>query len=243
MSSTARPLQRHAPRMAGVQTNLEIMPFRGEYYEIRPKRVPSSGTSSIPCPIRDFLSWAYTLPAASTAAWKPAPTRCWPSAARIHRHFSRLGEAMETLRFRVSGRWRKILAHGDGQQYRSWVKWPSLSRYRRWCGTSGFRPRSKAAPEFARKRSIQRQPGRRFPLRPQPRMIHVCNVPSPTPTASLEIGNEIVDMMAKHFALEPNRTAKQPFALDLPTGILRETRIASTIRSFSISTPVVRGVP
>ena len=38
-------------------------------------------------------------------------------------------------------------------------------------------------------------------------MIHVCNVPSPAATASLEIGKEIVEMMAKHFALEPNRTA------------------------------------
>ena len=35
------------------------------------------------------------------------------------------------------------------------------------------------------------------------RMIHVCNVPSPAATASLEIGREIVEMMAQRFELAP----------------------------------------
>jgi L-2-hydroxyglutarate oxidase LhgO len=33
------------------------------------------------------------------------------------------------------------------------------------------------------------------------RMIHVCNVPSPAATASLEVGKEIVEMMAERFDL------------------------------------------
>ena len=32
-------------------------------------------------------------------------------------------------------------------------------------------------------------------------MIHVCNVPSPAATASLEIGREVVDMLAERFNL------------------------------------------
>ena len=36
-------------------------------------------------------------------------------------------------------------------------------------------------------------------------MIHVCNVPSPAATASLEIGNEIVEMMAQRFDLPPGK--------------------------------------
>jgi (S)-2-hydroxyglutarate dehydrogenase len=35
------------------------------------------------------------------------------------------------------------------------------------------------------------------------RMIHVCNVPSPAATASLEIGKEIVDMLVQQFDLAP----------------------------------------
>jgi L-2-hydroxyglutarate oxidase LhgO len=34
-------------------------------------------------------------------------------------------------------------------------------------------------------------------------MIHVCNVPSPAATASLEIAKEIVEMMVKRFELQP----------------------------------------
>jgi L-2-hydroxyglutarate oxidase LhgO len=34
-----------------------------------------------------------------------------------------------------------------------------------------------------------------------PGMIHVCNVPSPAATASLEIGREVVDMVAQRFEL------------------------------------------
>jgi len=32
-------------------------------------------------------------------------------------------------------------------------------------------------------------------------MIHVCNVPSPAATASLEIGREVVDLLANCFEL------------------------------------------
>ena len=34
-----------------------------------------------------------------------------------------------------------------------------------------------------------------------PGVIHVCNVPSPAATASLEIGREIVDMLEERFQL------------------------------------------
>ena len=39
------------------------------------------------------------------------------------------------------------------------------------------------------------------------RMIHVCNVPSPAATASLEIGREIVDMLVRQFDLKPKPEA------------------------------------
>jgi hypothetical protein len=42
-------------------------------------------------------------------------------------------------------------------------------------------------------------------------MIHVCNVPSPAATASLEIGKEIVDMLAKRFDLSPRSTQTVAF--------------------------------
>ena len=38
------------------------------------------------------------------------------------------------------------------------------------------------------------------------RMIHVCNVPSPAATASLEIGREVVDMLVNCFELRGEQT-------------------------------------
>ena len=42
------------------------------------------------------------------------------------------------------------------------------------------------------------------------RMIHVCNVPSPAATASLEIGREIVEMLVRQFDLKPKPAAALP---------------------------------
>ena len=41
-----------------------------------------------------------------------------------------------------------------------------------------------------------------FYFAPSRRIIHVCNVPSPAATASLEIGREVVEMLVDCFALQ-----------------------------------------
>ena len=46
-------------------------------------------------------------------------------------------------------------------------------------------------------------------------MIHVCNVPSPAATASLEIGREIVDMMVQHFDLTQEALEAARFRRDV----------------------------
>ena len=40
-----------------------------------------------------------------------------------------------------------------------------------------------------------------------PGMIHVCNVPSPAATSSLEIGREVIDMLQQRFGLKPQPSA------------------------------------
>jgi len=115
-----------------------------------------------------------------------------------------LGEAMEMLRFpgfrKMAKRyWRMGLA----EQYRSWVK-------------SAFtKALQKMVPELQESDLAQGGAGVRaqavdpdgnllddFYFVHSARMIHVCNVPSPAATASLEIGKEIVEMMAERFDLE-----------------------------------------
>jgi len=196
-------------RMAGVRTNLEIIPFRGEYYEIRPERrsLVRNLIYPVPDPRFPFLGVHFTRrvngsveagPNALLAFRREGYTGTSPD----------LGEAMETLRF--TGLWKmakKCWRMGLAEQYRSWVK-------------SAFtKALQKMVPELQESDLAQGGSGVRaqavdangnllddFYFVHSARMIHVCNVPSPAATASLEIGKEIVDMMAQHFNLEPSRT-------------------------------------
>ena len=111
-------------RMAGVQTDLEIIPFRGEYYEVRPERrhLIKSLIYPVPDPRFPFLGVHFTRrvngsveagPNALLAFRREGYTGTTPD----------LNEAMQMLLFpgfRKMARkyWRK----GLDEQYRSWVK-------------------------------------------------------------------------------------------------------------------------
>jgi L-2-hydroxyglutarate oxidase LhgO len=196
-------------RMAGVQTNLEIIPFRGEYYEIRAERrsLVKNLIYPVPDPRFPFLGVHFTRrvngsveagPNALLAFRREGYTGTSPD----------LAEAMETLRF--PGFWKmakKYWRMGLAEQYRSWVK-------------SAFtKALQKMVPELQESDLAQGGSGVRaqavdangnllddFYFLHSARMIHVCNVPSPAATASLEIGKEIVDMMAERFALETSQS-------------------------------------
>jgi L-2-hydroxyglutarate oxidase len=199
-------------RMAGVQTDLQIVPFRGEYYEVRPERryLVKSLIYPVPDPRFPFLGVHFTRringsveagPNALLAFRREGYTGASPD----------LTEAMETLRYR--GFWkmaRKYWRMGMAEQYRSWVK------------AAFVKALQKMVPELQESDLAQGGSGVRaqavdangnlvddFYFVHSGRMIHVCNVPSPAATASLEIGREIVEMMAQRFdlATDQGRTA------------------------------------
>ena len=191
-------------RMAGVETELEIIPFRGEYYEVRPERrsLVKSLIYPVPDPRFPFLGVHFTRrvngsieagPNALLAFRREGYTGATPD----------LGEALETLRF--PGFWkmaRKYWQMGLAEQYRSWVK------------SAFVKALQQMVPELTEPDLAQGGSGVRaqavdkngnllddFYFVHNRNMIHVCNVPSPAATASLEIGKEIVEMMAQRFAL------------------------------------------
>ena len=195
-------------RMAGVQTNLEIVPFRGEYYEVRPDRrhLVKNLIYPVPDPRFPFLGVHFTRrvngsveagPNALLAFRREGYTGTSPD----------LSEALEMLRFpgfrKMAKRYWRM---GMAEQYRSWVK-------------SAFtKALQKMVPELQESDLAQGGSGVRaqavdpngnllddFYFLHSARMIHICNVPSPAATASLEIGKEIVAMMAERFDLEPGR--------------------------------------
>jgi len=195
-------------RMAGVQTELEIVPFRGEYYEIRPERrnLVKSLIYPVPDPRFPFLGVHFTRRVNGSV-------EAGPNAVLAFRREGYTGagvdltEATETFRF--PGFWkmaRKYWRMGLAEQYRSWVKAafvkslqkliPELQESDLAPGGSGVR-----AQAVDRNGNLLDD----FHFIHSGRMIHVCNVPSPAATASLEIGREIVDMLVQQFDLAPRR--------------------------------------
>src|SRR5271166_1205405 len=196
-------------RMAGVETNLEIIPFRGEYYEVRPERrhLIRNLIYPVPDPRFPFLGVHFTRRVNGSVEAGPnallALRREGYTGAGVD-----LGETKEMMEF--PGFWRmarKYWRMGLAEQYRSWVKAafvkslqqmvPELQESDLAPGGSGVR-----AQAVDRNGNLLDD----FDFVPSGRMIHVCNVPSPAATASLAIGKEIVDMLSQQFDLASKRT-------------------------------------
>jgi L-2-hydroxyglutarate oxidase LhgO len=192
--------------MAGVGTNLQIVPFRGEYYEIKPakRRLVRALIYPVPDPRFPFLGVHFTRRVNGSVEAGPnallALRREGYTGAGVD-----LTEAVAMLRY--GGFWkmaRRYWQMGLVEQYRSWVK------------SAFVRSLQKMVPEL---RDDDLQPGGSgvraqavdrngnlvddFYFVHSPGMIHVCNVPSPAATASLEIGREVVDMLSERFDLDP----------------------------------------
>ena len=193
-------------RMAGVHTELEIVPFRGEYYEVKPERrhLVKALIYPVPDPRFPFLGVHFTRRVNGSVEAGPnallAQRREGYTGAGVD-----LSEAMETLGF--PGFWkmaRRYWRMGLAEQYRSWVKAafvkslqkmvPELQESDLAPGGSGVR-----AQAVDKNGNLLDD----FHFVHSKRMIHVCNVPSPAATASLEIGKEIVDMLVQQFDLSP----------------------------------------
>jgi L-2-hydroxyglutarate oxidase LhgO len=190
--------------MAGCKTGLEIIPFRGEYYEVKPERrhLVKNPTYPVPDPRFPFLGVHFTPHVNGSV-------EAGPNALLALRREGYTGsdvdltESLEMLRYR--GFWkmaRKYWKMGMAEQYRAWIKAaftralqqmvPELTEDDLVPGGSGVR-----AQAVDRNGNLLDD----FCFVHSRRMIHVCNVPSPAATASLEIGREVVEMLVNCFEL------------------------------------------
>jgi L-2-hydroxyglutarate oxidase LhgO len=187
-------------KLAGAHIEPQIIPFRGEYYEVRQERryLIKSLIYPVPDPRFPFLGVHFTRRVNGSV-------EAGPNALLALRREgykgsgADLSEAAEMLSF--GGFWkmaRKYWRKGAAEQYRSLAKGaftaalqkmvPELTEADLTSGGSGVRAQAvdrggNLLDDFC----FVRSPG----------MIHVCNIPSPAATASLEIGREVVDMFAE----------------------------------------------
>lgn len=185
--------------LAGALPTARIIPFRGEYYELSPasQSLVNNLIYPVPDPAFPFLGVHFTRMIGGGV-------ECGPNAVLA---FAREGytrwrlrprELAETLRYRgfrtlATRYWRT----GMGEMWRSYSKGAfvrALQRLVPEVRREDLRP----APAGVRAQAVLAD-GRivdDFLIEQSERFLHVLNAPSPAATASLNIGNLLVDMLA-----------------------------------------------
>ena len=187
-------------RLAGVAPEVQIIPFRGEYYRLRDEAAPlvRSLIYPVPDPTFPFLGVHFTRRVDGTVEVGPNAVL---ALGREHYRGGRpnLGDVAEMLRF--GGFWRLVGRHwraGSAEIWRSRIRRiyarsaralvPAVTGADLLAGGAGVRAQAVGADgrlldDFC----IQESPG----------FVHVLNAPSPAATASLAIGDHIADLAVR----------------------------------------------
>jgi L-2-hydroxyglutarate oxidase len=187
-------------RLCGVEPGVQIVPFRGEYYELEPaaEHLCRNLIYPVPDPRLPFLGVHFTRMIGGGV-------ECGPNAVlAFRREGYRLRDVSPRDLFelaRYGGFWkmaRRFWRTGLGELYRSFSKrafWKALQR---------LIPEVKLTdlvPAGAGVRAQAVAPDGKlvddFAIRQADRMVHVLNAPSPAATASISIGRTIADMALK----------------------------------------------
>lgn len=191
-------------RLCGVEPGLQIVPFRGEYYELVPEKhhLVKNLIYPVPDPQFPFLGVHFTRMIHGGVEAGPNAVLAFKREGYRKSSFS-LRDTAEI--FAYSGFWHLAAKHWQmslGEFYRSFSKHAFVRALQRLipelevadvkAGGAGVRaqalePNGFLADDF---RIVETE-----------RMIHVLNAPSPGATASLSIGRTIADMVEKNFAL------------------------------------------
>lgn len=185
-------------RMAGAPTTARIVPFRGEYYELRPERrhLVRHLVYPVADPAFPFLGVHFTRMIDGSVHAGPNAVLSFKREG-YHRSAFNLGDALDTLTF--PGFWRLARRHaryGWEEMHRSFSKRAFVASLQR------------LIPEVTADDLVPSAAGvRAQALTPQGALvddflivdgshsIHVCNAPSPAATAGLEIGRLVAEQI------------------------------------------------
>jgi L-2-hydroxyglutarate oxidase len=189
-------------RLCGVEPGLQIVPFRGEYYEIRPDRqfLVNNLIYPVPDPTFPFLGVHFTR-------MIKGGVEAGPNAvlALKREGYTWALSPNDLLQYALySGFWHMAWKHwrmGFGEIYRSLSKKAFVKALQRLMPElrdedvhrSGAGVRAQAL-------EPKGQLSDDFRILEVPRMVHVLNAPSPAATASISIGEAIAEMARKNFA-------------------------------------------
>jgi L-2-hydroxyglutarate oxidase len=191
-------------RLCGVEPGLQIVPFRGEYYELRPDRahLVRNLIYPVPDPSFPFLGVHFTRMARGGVECGPNAVLALKREGYRHVHVSPR-DVGDMLRFggfwRMAGRYWQT---GMAEVWRSFSKRAFVASLRKLVPSLQMED---VVPAGAGVRAQAVEPTGLlvddFRIVEAPGMIHVLNAPSPAATASLSIGETIADMAASRFGL------------------------------------------
>ena len=197
-------------KLAGDREGPEIVPFRGEYYEIAPERtgLVRNLIYPVPDPQFPFLGVHFTRKVHGGVEAGPNAVLAFKREGYRMRDID-IGDMAQALAFPG---FRKLV-------FRYWAQ--GMAEMARSVSRRAFaRSLQKLVPEIEERDLIPGGSGVRaqaldrsgkllddFSIVSSGNMIHVCNVPSPAATASLLIGRQIVDIAEQSMELAANSPA------------------------------------
>ncbi len=189
-------------QMAGIKTDMRIIPFRGEYFELNPEKrhLVHNLVYPVPNPDFPFLGVHFTR-------MMDGRVLIGPNAVLSFKREGYSKTDFEVKDFIESATYPGLLklasknaAEGLKEIYRSYSKKALVKEIQRFI------------PEIDEEDIVPGKAGVRaqaldydghliddFMMIQDRRMVHVCNAPSPAATASIEIGREIVSRVAKKY--------------------------------------------
>ena len=189
-------------RLMGVKTEMKIVPFRGEYYELKPERrsLVRHLIYPVPNPNFPFLGVHFTRMISGEVHAGPNAVLSLKREGYRKTDFA-LRDFVEVMTYPAF--WRLAIANwkeGAKEMIRSFSK------------TRFVRSLQKLIPEVQSEDLMPSNTGVRaqalmkdgrlmhdFLIIPGPRSIHVCNAPSPAATASIPIGQAIAEQIPESY--------------------------------------------
>jgi L-2-hydroxyglutarate oxidase len=190
-------------RMLGIDTDFQIVPFRGEYYQLPAKHndIVNHLIYPIPDPELPFLGVHLTRMIDGTVTVGPNAVQGWKREGYGKINIS-LRDSWDMVRF--PGFWKVLwsnLGTGLKETWNSWYKPGYLKLVQKYCPSIVLED-LQPYPAGIRAQAVMQDGAlvHDFLFAESPRSLHVCNAPSPAATSAIPIGNYICEKVRDKLA-------------------------------------------
>ena len=190
-------------RMLGIDTDFQIVPYRGEYYQLPPKHndIVKHLIYPIPDPDLPFLGVHLTRMIDGSVTVGPNAVQGWKREGYGKINIS-LRDTWDMMRF--PGFWRVLwtnLGTGVKETWNSWYKPGYLKLVQKYCPSIALED-LQPYPAGIRAQAVMQDGAlvHDFLFAESPHSLHVCNAPSPAATSAIPIGNYICEKIHEKLA-------------------------------------------